>query len=225
MGVEAANESSDLPYPSDDTRVNRRYLFYALQSEVPHWLGKRVGGGQPNISQGIIKETEIPLPYADDPARSLLEQKRIADILDKADAIRRKRKQALAHADEFLKSTFLDMFGKWLEEPIAEMPRLGDPGMAEVVSGVTKGRRFNGKETVVVPYIRVANVQDGFLDLSEIKTIEVLPSDVENLCLQHGDVLMTEGGDFDKLGRGAMWETSISELHSPEPCLQDQVQS
>ena len=64
-------------------------------------------------------------------------------------------------------------------------------------------------ETVNVPYLRVANVQAGYLDLSEVKTIDVLPADVEKYTLQQGDILLTEGGDFDKLGRGAIWEHDI----------------
>ena len=58
---------------------------------------------------------------------------------------------------------------------------------------------------VEVPYLRVANVQAGHLDLSEIKTIQALPEEVEELALRKGDVLLTEGGDFDKLGRGQCW--------------------
>jgi uncharacterized protein YwgA len=60
-----------------------------------------------------------------------------------------------------------------------------------------------------VPYLRVANVQDGFLDLSEIKTIEVLPEDVNRYRLEDGDILMTEGGDPDKVGRGAIWRSQV----------------
>ena len=63
--------------------------------------------------------------------------------------------------------------------------------------------------TRVVPYMRVANVQDGFLDLEEVKSIEAHEGDISKLVLKHGDVLMTEGGDFDKLGRGARWQRDI----------------
>ena len=61
--------------------------------------------------------------------------------------------------------------------------------------------------------MRVANVQDGFLDLAEIKTVEILSSEVERYSLQPGDMLLTEGGDFDKLGRGSVWRGQIV------PCL------
>ena len=60
-----------------------------------------------------------------------------------------------------------------------------------------------------MPYLRVANVQDGFLDLSEIKMIEVSPDLIPKYTLQQGDVLFTEGGDYDKLGRGTVWNNEI----------------
>ncbi len=81
----------------------------------------------------------------------------------------------------------------------------------KIVGGVTKGKDFKGKETIHLPYLRVANVQDGYLDLEEIKTIEVLPSDKEKYKLLFGDILYTEGGDKDKLGRGTIWRNEIDE--------------
>jgi type I restriction enzyme S subunit len=85
--------------------------------------------------------------------------------------------------------------------------------VAEVGSGVTLGRDLEGSPTVELPYLRVENVQDGFLDLAEIKTVRIRPNEVERFSLQPKDVLMTEGGDIDKLGRGAIWTGEIT------PCL------
>lgn len=81
--------------------------------------------------------------------------------------------------------------------------------IAEVIGGVTKGKKFNGRKTIYLPYLRVANVQDGYLDLSEVKTIEVLPEDLEKYKLAKGDILFTEGGDRDKLGRGTIWNNEV----------------
>jgi type I restriction enzyme, S subunit len=80
--------------------------------------------------------------------------------------------------------------------------------LAKVVSGVTLGGGAPAGG-VTVPYLRVANVQDGYLDLSEVKTIQVTWSVAEDLRLLPGDVLMNEGGDFDKLGRGTVWAGEI----------------
>jgi type I restriction enzyme S subunit len=84
--------------------------------------------------------------------------------------------------------------------------------IAEIRTGVAKGKK-GIREPVTLPYLRVANVQDGHIDLREIKTIEVEAALVPRYTLQTGDVLMTEGGDFDKLGRGDVWNGQIS------PCL------
>lgn len=84
--------------------------------------------------------------------------------------------------------------------------------VAEVQTGIAKGKPINGA-AVTVPYLRVANVQDGHVDLSVMKEISLKPSEVDRYSLRKGDVLFTEGGDFDKLGRGTVWNGEI------EPCL------
>ena len=66
-----------------------------------------------------------------------------------------------------------------------------------------------GRNTVELPYLRVANVQDGYLDLSSVNMIRIPKSHVEKYLLRVGDVLMNEGGDFDKLGRGSVWKGAI----------------
>lgn len=86
--------------------------------------------------------------------------------------------------------------------------------VADVGSGVTLGKDVSGSRSVELPYLRVANVQDGHLDLSSIKRVRVRLDEVENYRLEPGDVLMTEGGDIDKLGRGTIWTGQIPDcLH------------
>lgn len=85
------------------------------------------------------------------------------------------------------------------------------------IAFVQTGIAINGEpdrlNPIRLPYLRVANVQDGHIDLSEIKHITVSEHQVARYALQEGDVLMTEGGDFDKLGRGAVWKGQLT------PCL------
>jgi type I restriction enzyme S subunit len=84
--------------------------------------------------------------------------------------------------------------------------------LGEIVSGVAKGTKRDGNVSVrEVPYLRVANVQRGYLDLSEVKTILATERDIEELTLQNGDVLFNEGGDRDKLGRGWVWRNEVAE--------------
>lgn len=79
---------------------------------------------------------------------------------------------------------------------------------AEVRTGVAKGKK-GLMNPISFPYLRVANVQDGHLDLSEVKTIDIEKRDADRYRLEEGDVLLTEGGDYDKLGRGAVWRGQI----------------
>ncbi len=82
--------------------------------------------------------------------------------------------------------------------------------LGEIASGVAKGTKRDAAVLVrEVPYLRVANVQRGFLDLSEVKTILATERDIAELELQAGDVLFNEGGDRDKLGRGWVWREEV----------------
>ena len=80
--------------------------------------------------------------------------------------------------------------------------------VADIQTGLALGKKSNN-EMVRLPYLRVANVQDGYLDLSEIKEVEIERSLVDRYSLRCGDVLLTEGGDFDKLGRGYIWNNEV----------------
>ena len=81
-----------------------------------------------------------------------------------------------------------------------------------IQGGLTLGqKKRTGVQYVSVPYLRVANVQRGHLDLSEVKTIEVTLDGLEQLRLQDGDLLFNEGGDRDKLGRGWIWKAEIED--------------
>lgn len=82
--------------------------------------------------------------------------------------------------------------------------------VSEIQTGLSKSESREGP-FVRMPYLRVANVQDGHFDLSEIKEIYVPEGMVERFRVREGDVLLTEGGDFDKLGRGAVWEGQIKD--------------
>lgn len=90
-----------------------------------------------------------------------------------------------------------------------EWSRLGE--IADVVGGVTKdSKKQSDPSFIEVPYLRVANVQRGHLNLENVTTIRVAPSKAEALLLQPGDVLLNEGGDRDKLARGWVWEGQIA---------------
>jgi type I restriction enzyme, S subunit len=157
---------------------------------------------QATVSRDSLLALEIPLP-------PLPEQRRIAAILDKADALRTKRREALGQLDRLAQSIFLEMFGDPLtnSKGWGEGSSLGE--VADIVSGVTKGRKLDGKATREVPYLAVANVQDMRLNLSHVKCIDATEEEIERYALRDGDLLLTEGGDPDKLGRGTLWHGEL----------------
>lgn len=81
--------------------------------------------------------------------------------------------------------------------------------VARVQTGVTLGKRYDGVPLVECPYLRVANVQNGYLNLKHVKRIAVPQAEAKACALRPGDVVVTEGGDIDKLGRGAIWNGQI----------------
>ncbi|WP_439372889.1 restriction endonuclease subunit S [Bradyrhizobium sp. DASA03120] len=157
--------------------------------------------GQANINSEELKSFLLPLP-------PLEEQRRTLALLDQAAEIKRRAEAARAKARSIIPALFLDTFGDpatnpkgWPVQILAEL--------ADIGSGLTKGKKLNGTPIVPTPYLRVANVQADRLDLSEIKLIDATEDDRKRCRLEIGDLLMTEGGDIDKLGRCAMWRGEV----------------
>ncbi len=81
--------------------------------------------------------------------------------------------------------------------------------VAVVIGGVTKGRDLRGRDVVTCPYLAVANVQRGFFKLTNLKTIQIGKDELNKYVVQKGDLLITEGGDWDKVGRTAIWRGGV----------------
>ena len=126
------------------------------------------------------------------------------------------RKQQLAQLDNLIKARFVEMFGDMLLNEMGWQEVHLD-ALADVVSGITKGRKVREAELTEVPYMAVSNVKDGYIDWTTVKTIMATKQEIEQYRLLPYDVLMTEGGDPDKLGRGAViaapLENSIHQNH------------
>jgi type I restriction enzyme S subunit len=161
------------------------------------------GASYPAVSDRVVLGSSIPIP-------PLSEQRRIADILDKADAVRRKRKETIALTEQLLRSAFLEMFGDPVTNPKGwETTSLG--AVCEVAGGlqVTTARAGN---PILLPYLRVANVFRDRLDLAEIKYIRVTSAEHQRAILRAGDVLIVEGhGNPQELGRAAVWSSEIAD--------------
>ncbi|EJJ5199421.1 restriction endonuclease subunit S, partial [Salmonella enterica] len=77
--------------------------------------------------------------------------------------------------------------------------------VVDIQSGITKGRNLANRKLISIPYLRVANVQRGYLDLSEVKEIDIPEEEKDKYHVIKGDLLITEGGDWDTVGRTTVW--------------------
>lgn len=172
-----------------------------------------------------MKSITVPVPeYA--------EQERIAAFLDaecaEIDAVLEKTRASIEEYKKLKQAVITQAVTKgvrgdrpmkdsgieWIGDIPAEWRKTQLRHCAAIKSGITLGKKYEKTDSLVErPYLRVANVQDGYVDLSVLTTIEVTQDEDLKYRLRAGDVLMTEGGDRDKLGRGCVWHGEI------EPCL------
>ncbi|HKQ03733.1 MAG TPA: restriction endonuclease subunit S [Blastocatellia bacterium] len=161
------------------------------------------GTTRAKLTKGNAELLPIPLP-------SLSEQKHIAMTLEKADRVRRQHRYALKLSDTFLPSVFLKMFGDPVTNPMEwDINQSGD--ISEVQGGLQLSKVRDELE-LKRPYLRVANVYRGVLNISEIKSIGLTKNEFKSVKLQKGDILVVEGhGNIDEIGRCAVWDGSIKD--------------
>lgn len=202
-----------------------RYLFKS-QSFISKMNNLTVGIREgKNIQYIDFANSQIPVP-------PIAEQERIAAFLDaecaKIDAVLEKTRASIEEYKKLKQAVITQAVTKgirgdrpmkdsgieWIGEIPAEWRKTQLRHCAAIKSGITLGKKYEKTDSLVErPYLRVANVQDGYVDLSVLTTIKVTQDEDLKYRLHAGDVLMTEGGDRDKLGRGCVWHGEI------EPCL------
>lgn len=172
------------------------YLYYFMEGYIEELRKQAIGGVIKYIKLGNLTNALIELP-------SIHKQRAIVDILEKIRNVIAMRNAEVNKLENLVRARFVELFGdmflntmSWNEEPLEEM--------ANVVSGITKGRKLKAQCTTEVPYMAVSNVKDGYIDWTTVKTIEATEQEINQYRLLPEDVLMTEGGDPDKLGRGAI---------------------
>jgi type I restriction enzyme S subunit len=155
--------------------------------------------GKNRIKPELFLTIQIPLPPLEEQRWIVA---RIEELAAKITEARTVHCETVTGVTALVSSLANDVFSgnSWSHIP------LGD--ISDIRSGVTLGRELRGR-TVRLPYLRVANVQDARLDLQHVKEIDVLEEEAGKWQLQSGDLLLTEGGDWDKLGRGTVWENEI----------------
>ena len=185
--------------------VNPKYLIYLLNSP---WFKDQVkqyesGTTRKRISRKNLDRIEMIFPPLPEQERIVA---RIEELFSQLDAGVETLKKTKAQLSVYRQAAITEAFS--VEN---NTPNVCLSDIAQIIGGITKGRDLSGTETIELPYLRVANVQNGYLDLSEIKTIKLRVDEKERYLLKPGDVLYTEGGDRDKLGRGTVWRGEIKD--------------
>lgn len=191
--------------------INNKYLMYLINSPVIRKQIKELQTGttRKRISRGNLAKVQIPIAPLPEQLRII---ERIEELFSEINKCRYQLEMNIKQLSIYRQSLLSWMFEgktskKQTKSSVKKWSTLGE--ISEIAGGVTKGRNFRGAKTIQMPYLRVANVQNGFLDLNEVKTIEILASEKEKYELIYGDILYTEGGDRDKLGRGTIWKNEI----------------
>ena len=179
---------------ANSEKLNPKYLYYFCEKFDFEKLNTTVT--IPSLTKSNLLNVEIPLP-------NLKKQKQIVELLDKVTSLIFLRKQQLSKLDELVKARFVEMFGDVLLNSM-QWPEKTLENMADIVSGITKGRKTAEADLQEVPYMAVSNVKDGYIDWTTVKTILATRQEIEQYRLMPDDILMTEGGDPDKVGRGAI---------------------
>ena len=184
--------------------LDAEYLYRWFSSGEVQATLRSFGNQTTNISNLNHKRTlklQIPLPPLD-------EQKRIAGILDAADALRAKRREALAELDTLLQSTFLDMFGDPVTNPMGwDVVAFESIGNSRLGKMLDKGKEVGDCQ---FPYLANTNVQWGRFDLAALRTMDFSESDCEEFKLEDGDLLICEGGE---VGRTAIWHGAHDRIY------------
>ena len=189
----------------DNNILDIRYLRHYLKTaEFSRDMDRIItGSAQPNFGSSHLKQILIPLPH-------LTEQKRISAILDKADAIRRKRQHAIKLADEFLRAVFLDMFG----DPVENTMGWDVKNLKELSTKIHSGNTPTGGREVYVDkgiaFFRSQNVWKNKLELNDIAYLDhATHKKMAKSSLKNRDILMTKTGRINtensSLGRAAMY--------------------
>ncbi|MCR4575028.1 MAG: restriction endonuclease subunit S [Lentisphaeria bacterium] len=188
------------------SKLNIKFVLYFFKYFESQLAQMGTGTTFKAITQDIIKKIQIPVPKLTEQERIIAKIEELFSELDSAVAeLKTVKKKLQIYRQAVLSAAFSHVDDK-------NMVTLDS--ISEISSGITKGRDLSKEATeniIELPYLRVANVQNGYLDLSEIKTIQLKVSEKEKYLLQFEDVLYTEGGDRDKLGRGTLWRNEIKD--------------
>lgn len=195
-------------------RLDLRFLAYILPGYLNAINEATSSITVKHLSSRTVASIPIPLPpLREQHAIVATLEERLSDLDSAVASLIR----ASANLRRYREAAITSGVTGQLLRPVEDLSRGGWPvrllrELGAIKGGITKGQKRRAGDPVrTVPYLRVANVQRGFLDLKDVRTIEATEAEIKELRLEPGDVLFNEGGDRDKLGRGWVWCGEIPE--------------
>ncbi len=182
-------------------RILPDYLYYAFRSSAAEFDRLKQGTTHKTIYMPVAERFTVLLP-------PLTEQRRITAILDKADAIRRKREEGIRLTEELLRSTFLDMFGDPAINPKGWPIVTVDQLVSETQYGTAQKANAEGTG---IPVLRMNNITySGELDLVDMKWCDIAKADIPAYTVRKGDLLFNRTNSPELVGKTAVWDRDES---------------
>ncbi len=182
--------------PNPET-LDKNFLYHFLQKELDKIHATTDVVTVKHLSVKKIQDIKIRLP-------SLKEQKRIAAILDKADAIRQKREQAIKLADDFLRAKFLEMFGT----PANNIHRFPKGTIRDLVDSVNYGTSAKASiDSGEYPILRMGNITyQGRWDFTDLKYLDLSVKEKDKYLVKEGDLLFNRTNSKELVGKTTVYE-------------------
>ena len=180
----------------DHNRLDAGYLVCFLRNKEAHFKQFQRGATIQGITRDVVTDLKIPLP-------PLAEQQRIAALLDKADALRHLRRDALSHLDRLLQSVFVEMFGDPVTNPKDwEVVKLGSVILSGPQNGLYKPSTDYGTGTLI---LRIDSFYNGqAVNLGKLKRVKITETEAEIFKLSEQDIVINRVNSRSHLGKSGL---------------------
>ena len=197
FGHEGYIGSTIIGLAPNQEKILPKFLYYFISGNFELLNTRTKGAAIPHLDKSYMMDLSFELP-------PLPEQERIVRLLDEADALRTQRTQANERMEDFVPALFEEMFGDFSKHEQVQIS-----GIAKIQGGLQLTPKRNDYP-LRKPYLRVANVQRGYLILDEIKEINLTEDEFTKTKLEQGDILVVEGnGNPAEIGRAAIWHNQV----------------
>lgn len=199
LGIDAATNQAVCGISTPD-ELDRWFLFFFLLSQRQKIIGQSAGGAQPNINQKIVRELLVPVPPLD-------EQRRIVDILSRAEGIVRLRREAQRKAAELIPGIFINTFGDPATNPMGWPTSTLHEVLADTKLGLVRGAKEMSDDKRF-PYMRMNAVGGGYACGEGLKRVDASDSEATDYSLQPGDFLFNTRNSKELVGKTGIFNGS-----------------